>query len=604
MLRSSFRTSAGVRSPLSISVNRRLLLSLLSLVALIATVVAIQTPAMAGGSFDDDDGNIHERAIEAIARAGITKGCDDGEFCPDAPVTRGQMAAFLVRAFELGGDGDGGFGDIDDSIFERDIRLLKAHDVTKGCNPPGNDRYCPDRTLTRGEMAAFLVRVADLGEPGEGPTFDDSGSSVHEDAIRRLADEGVTKGCNPPENDRFCPNRRITRAEMATFLVRILDLPTPEVPGGGGGSDDPDLDDPVNPKIEIPGDAIRIEPGSSIQAASDKHGDGATFVIAAGVHRGQEVSPDSDQTFIGEKGAVMIGEGRKHAFSSHADGVTIHNIEITGYSPGDKEGAIHAKGGDDWLVFANRVHHNDEIGIKSGDGWQVVDNHVHHNGRYGIQGAGDNIVIQGNEISFNSTDYGATGASGGTKFVLTDDLVLRGNHVHDNFGNGLWIDINNSDSLVVDNVVVDNDLNGINVEISCGALIVGNHIEGNGFGDDYDNWMTGAGVLVSNSPGVEVRNNTFVHNKMGVGGIHWGHPNRGSVSKCQPSLKNYKVRNNSFDQSDGAAAGIDAKIDTGNVWSGWGNQFSGNSYDLDNGAGFRWEGDWLSLNQWKSEGLG
>ncbi len=75
-------------------------------VAAVTAALTIGTgTAVAGlGSFNDDDGNPHESAIESIAEAGITKGCNppaNDRFCPDGVVTRGQIAAFLVRAIDL-----------------------------------------------------------------------------------------------------------------------------------------------------------------------------------------------------------------------------------------------------------------------------------------------------------------------------------------------------------------------------------------------------------------------------------------------------------------------------------------------------------------------
>jgi len=118
-----------------------------------------------GGTFHDDNGNVHEGAIEAIAEAGITKGCnppDNDRYCPDQAVTRGQMASFLVRALNLAPSSTEGFTDIAGSLHEADILTLAAAGITKGCNPPDNDRYCPDRPVSRGEMATFLARGLDL----------------------------------------------------------------------------------------------------------------------------------------------------------------------------------------------------------------------------------------------------------------------------------------------------------------------------------------------------------------------------------------------------------------------------------------------------------
>lgn len=114
------------------------------------------------GTFDDDDGSLHEPAIEILFARGITSGCDVRRFCPSEAVTRGQMAAFLRRALGLGpADGDY-FTDDDSSIFEDDINRLASAGITSGCNPPRNDRYCPDDAVTRAQMAAFLVRALGL----------------------------------------------------------------------------------------------------------------------------------------------------------------------------------------------------------------------------------------------------------------------------------------------------------------------------------------------------------------------------------------------------------------------------------------------------------
>jgi hypothetical protein len=118
-------------------------------------------------TFVDDDGSIHEAAIEAIFAAGITKGCNppvNDRYCPDDPVTRGAMAAFLNRALGLAPTGVDFFTDDDASVFEGDINRLAAAGITLGCNPPTNDRYCPDSLVTRAQMATFLTRALDLDE--------------------------------------------------------------------------------------------------------------------------------------------------------------------------------------------------------------------------------------------------------------------------------------------------------------------------------------------------------------------------------------------------------------------------------------------------------
>ena len=179
-----------------------------------------------GGSFVDDDDSVFQTAIEWLALEGLTKGCNppvNDRFCPERIVTRGEMAAFLVRSMGYSDDGGGNwFVDDDDSVFESAIDKLATAGVTQGCNPPVNDRFCPERSVTRGEMAAFLVRSMGYSDDGGGNWFVDDDDSVFESAIDKLATAGVTQGCNPPVNDRFCPGDKVTRGQLAAFLKRAL----------------------------------------------------------------------------------------------------------------------------------------------------------------------------------------------------------------------------------------------------------------------------------------------------------------------------------------------------------------------------------------------
>lgn len=184
-----------------------------------------------GGTFIDDTGSVHEANIEAIAAADITRGCNppiNDRYCPDQPVSRSQMAAFLSRALDLPSSGVDFFSDDAGSVFEADINAVGAAGIVRGCNPPDNTYYCPERSITRAEMATMLTRA--FSYPASTVDwFGDDDSSVHESAINAIADAGVTLGCNPPDNDRFCPEDPVTRAQMASFLVRALDL-TPVTP--------------------------------------------------------------------------------------------------------------------------------------------------------------------------------------------------------------------------------------------------------------------------------------------------------------------------------------------------------------------------------------
>lgn len=178
------------------------------------------------GNFRDDDGSVFEHHIDWLATTGITRGCNppvNDRFCPNDTVTRGQMAAFLVRALDLENRLVDPFTDDNGSIFEADIERLAAAGITRGCNPPGNDLFCPNMMVTRGQMAAFLVRALGYTDAGDRDLFVDDDRSPFEADIDKLATAGITLGCNPPLNDQFCPTQAVTRAQMAAFLNRALE---------------------------------------------------------------------------------------------------------------------------------------------------------------------------------------------------------------------------------------------------------------------------------------------------------------------------------------------------------------------------------------------
>ncbi|MDH4309669.1 MAG: GerMN domain-containing protein, partial [Acidimicrobiia bacterium] len=207
-----------------------------AMVGALFLILTIAVPAQAGpidpnGTFTDDDGSVHEPSIEAIAEVGVAKGCNpptNDLYCPDLGVTRAQVASFLIRALSLDGPipvGPDAFADDNDSVHAGDIDKLASLGIARGCDPPTNSLFCPDDTVSRGQMAAFLTRA--FGYVDDDPATDrfaDDDGSVFEGDIEALAAAGVTVGCNPPTNDRFCPDNPVTRAEMATFLMRALGL--------------------------------------------------------------------------------------------------------------------------------------------------------------------------------------------------------------------------------------------------------------------------------------------------------------------------------------------------------------------------------------------
>ena len=181
-----------------------------------ATVLNAALPLQYEGEFWDDEGSVHEANIDALAALGVTTGCGEAQFCPGDSVSRGQMATFLVRAlgWETGASADA-FADDSGSPHEANINELFARGVTTGC---GDGEYCPNDPVSRAQMATFLVRAFELSG-SDGDPFSDDNGSVHEDNINILAASGVTTGC---EEGLYCPGDEVSRAQMATFLIRAL----------------------------------------------------------------------------------------------------------------------------------------------------------------------------------------------------------------------------------------------------------------------------------------------------------------------------------------------------------------------------------------------
>jgi len=183
-----------------------------------------------GGTFFDDDLLPAEGYIEAIAEIGVTRGCNppaNSRFCPEQGVTRGQMASFLVRALNLPPADANPFVDTVDSVHVNSIAALYQAGITRGCNPPDNDEYCPREIVTRGQMAAFMSRAWQLTGEADPERFSDDDASIFEADISRIAAAGFTSGCG---DGKYCPEDQMLRKHMAVFLGKALGLTPKDVP--------------------------------------------------------------------------------------------------------------------------------------------------------------------------------------------------------------------------------------------------------------------------------------------------------------------------------------------------------------------------------------
>ena len=185
------------------------------------------------GKFLDDEGSVHESSINQLAASGITLGCARGrygrgpyQFCPEGKVTRAQMVRFLGRALDLTVKTDGEtpslrFTDINPEAEY--AKYLNALGPIASGYPDGTFR--PNQPITRGEMAIMLNRALSLDASGDQDTMtfadvDESDEPELAKAVANLAATGITQGCASEPEPLFCPNRSLSRAQMASLLVR------------------------------------------------------------------------------------------------------------------------------------------------------------------------------------------------------------------------------------------------------------------------------------------------------------------------------------------------------------------------------------------------
>ncbi len=285
-----------------------------------------------------------------------------------------------------------------------------------------------------------------------------------------------------------------TTSAAGTFRVRLRNpkgpyrtvLPSQTLPSG----------DVCGPSSS----GMPITSGTDLQQLVDSHPPGSTFLLPAGTwHLSSTLVPKNGDVFIGAGRNRTILEGLGQRVNgvdsmSRVHDVRLANLAVRGFDQGIRTGP-------GWVVQGVQASNN-RIGIQMyGNGVVVLDSYVHHNAVFGVHGtASVGQEMLGTEVAFNHTDSSvSTGYSGGAKWVNARDLLVRGNDIHDNFGNGLWLDNDTRQSTVADNRIHDNTGEGLRVEITSTTQVQGNTVRGN----------TGGGIDVVNSRQITVSANTI-----------------------------------------------------------------------------------------------
>jgi len=295
----------------------------------------------------------------------------------------------------------------------------------------------------------------------------------------------------------------------------------------------------------------------------------------------------AERTYIGRNPAgheveVAIATRAFKGWGSGADGVLVEGLVVQHFA--NEAGAAAINGRPTWRVIGNVVRWNHGAGVQ--DASAIRDNQIYENGQLGITGSfNTGSLIEGNLIRGNNyAGFDPSWEAGGAKWVKSSGLVIRQNTVIDNEGPGLWCDTDCSAITYDRNKVVDNTGPGIFHEVSYEATITGNVISGNGFG--AGGWLDGAGILLSDSAGVDVIGNVVSLNRDGIGITQ---TDRGSGARGSYRSHDLLIRGNTITMR-GGHTGLVQNVGDPSLYTSANIRFSGNAYRLGcSTAYFAWQ---------------
>lgn len=163
--------------------------------------------------------------ISKLHSRGIVAGCGTFKYCPDAVVTREQLATILIRTlgmFDPPVPSEQRFSDVPPARSSyRFVDQLFLRGITAGCD---SGLFCPERTVTREQLAIFLARALGVPNPPPpaAPLFTDvSPARVGYAHIDEVARRGLMLGYG---DGRFGPDDPVSRAQLAAILYRAFNL--------------------------------------------------------------------------------------------------------------------------------------------------------------------------------------------------------------------------------------------------------------------------------------------------------------------------------------------------------------------------------------------
>ena len=291
-------------------------------------------------------------------------------------------------------------------------------------------------------------------------------------------------------------------------------------------------------------------------------------------------------------------------------GVEIRNLLVEKFGNGVQTGALSAS--SNWLIAGVEVRLNHGGGVHMGPGTVVRDSFIHDNGELGIAGGqaacsrAKGIVLEDSELSYNNAaGYNWGWEAGATKWTHTDGLIVRNNYVHDNYGQGLWTDGFNINTVYEDNVVEDNYGAGIEHELGYAAVIRNNEIRGNAFAHPYAAEGFRSGIFIAEARDVEVYGNTVEGNAGGIVALQQGRIGDVCGIGLNNEVANLFIHDNTIVQTTNLAAGLRVTIPDPSYFTSKNNRWEENEYLLDdrNAPRFLWQSGFIDADAWRSFGL-
>jgi hypothetical protein len=292
------------------------------------------------------------------------------------------------------------------------------------------------------------------------------------------------------------------------------------------------------------------------------------------------------------------------------NGVTVKHLIIEKYANPSGNGALDAKFQDNWVIVNNEIRNNHGGGANIGNSVLFQGNYVHHNGQIGILSTGRQVVVDGNEISFNNADgYNYSWQGGGAKFMNGSIYCkVRNNWVHDNYGPGLWFDWGNQHNTMEGNRTARNYGMGLFYEMSFDGTIRYNISDHDGPDIKGKSIWNGAGILSTNSNRVTAYANTILSSTNGLAAARDSRrgtcpydflPSYGEAF----SVKDLNYHDNVVVQEAGNGSAAGFVSEDISLFSSGSDHFAQNTYKLDNSTGrfFEWQGS-KGFTQWQSAG--